>query len=123
MAVKKCDDKPPERDFRVDTRLFQDLGELLVAMVCSALVELITDTYDADPTIVTVQGSNLSNAELGRIVVSDDGIGMSEQEFSKGFLTIAGRTKNKGDRRSPVFGRRYTGEKGVGRLASHKLGT
>ncbi|TPL49894.1 ATP-binding protein [Mesorhizobium sp. B2-4-6] len=109
--------------FRVDTKLFQELGELLVAKESTALVELIKNAYDADATFVTVQGIDLASADRGRIVVSDDGVGMTEEEFTSGFLTIAGRTKNTGDRRSPIFGRRYTGEKGVGRLASHKLGT
>ncbi|MDB5694303.1 MAG: putative two-component system sensor histidine kinase, putative heat shock protein [Alphaproteobacteria bacterium] len=123
VARKKPDEKPPETGFSVDTKLFQELGELLVAKESTALVELIKNAYDADATLVTVQGSNLGDPQTGRIAVSDDGIGMSGPEFRKGFLTIAGRTKNKGDRRSPIFGRRYTGEKGVGRLASHKLGT
>ncbi|MER8480729.1 ATP-binding protein [Mesorhizobium sp. M1163] len=109
--------------FRVDTKLFQELGELLVAKESTALVELIKNAYDADATLVTVQGLGLTNADTGRIVVSDDGVGMTEEEFTLGFLTIAGRMKNTGDRRSAIFGRRYTGEKGVGRLASHKLGT
>jgi hypothetical protein len=46
---------------------------------------------------------------------------MSEDEFSRGFLRIAGRSKTSADLRSPWFKRRYTGEKGVGRLAAHKL--
>lgn len=95
---------------------------MLVAKESTALVELIKNAYDADATLVTVTGRNLADATRGSIVVSDDGVGMNEIEFRRGFLTIAGRTKNTGDRRSPVFGRRYTGEKGVGRLASHKLG-
>ncbi|RXT28713.1 hypothetical protein B5P46_08035 [Rhizobium leguminosarum] len=109
--------------FSVDTKLFQELGELLVAKESTALVELVKNAYDADATLVTVTGVNLGDATSGSIVVSDDGVGMDGGEFRRGFLTIAGRTKNSGDRRSPVFGRRYTGEKGVGRLASHKLGT
>jgi signal transduction histidine kinase len=108
--------------FSVDTKLFQELGEMLVAKESTALVELIKNAYDADATLVTVTGRNLADASKGSIIVSDDGVGMNEEEFRRGFLTIAGRTKNTGDRRSPVFSRRYTGEKGVGRLASHKLG-
>lgn len=108
--------------FQVDTKLFQELGELLVAKESTALVELIKNAYDADATLVTVSGTNLSNENLGTFVVSDNGVGMIGAEFQRGFLTIAARTKNSGDRRSPVFGRRFTGEKGVGRLASHKLG-
>lgn len=107
--------------FTVDTKLFQELGELLVAKEATALVELIKNAYDADATVVTVRGTNLRDAAAGSIVVEDDGVGMSESEFEKGFLRIAGRSKVSGDRRSAAFGRRFTGEKGVGRLAAHKL--
>lgn len=92
--------------FKVDTKLFQELGELLVAKESTALVELIKNAYDADATIVTVSATRLDDAEKGAIIVTDDGVGMDGGEFSRGFLTIAGRTKNSGDRRSPVFGRR-----------------
>ena len=54
------------------------------------------------------------------ILVEDDGVGMTTTQFSEGFLRIASRSKHTEDRRSPRWGRRYTGEKGVGRLA-HKL--
>jgi signal transduction histidine kinase len=109
--------------FTVDTKLFQELGELLVAKESTALVELIKNAYDADATIVKVHGRSLEDFRTGRIIVSDDGIGMSADEFERGFLRIAGRTKVLGDRRSPMFKRRFTGEKGVGRLAAHKLAT
>jgi hypothetical protein len=109
--------------FSVDTKLFQELGELLVAKESTALVELIKNAYDADATEVALTGTNLSDAKSGSIVVADDGSGMTGEEFELGFLRIAGRTKLTGDRHSLVFGRRYTGEKGVGRLAAHKLAT
>jgi signal transduction histidine kinase len=107
--------------FTVDTKLFQELGELLVAKEATALVELIKNAYDADAELVTVHGTNLRDAERGQIIVKDDGLGMTAEEFENGFLRIAGRSKITADRKSPVFGRRYTGEKGVGRLAAHKL--
>ena len=107
--------------FTVDTKLFQELGELLVAKEATALVELVKNAYDADGTSVRVHGVHLGDAERGSIVVTDNGFGMTEPEFENGFLRIAGRTKITADRRTPVFGRRYTGEKGVGRLAAHKL--
>ena len=46
---------------------------------------------------------------------------MNEAQFRRGFLTIAGRTRTEGDRKSRVFNRIFTGEKGVGRLAARKL--
>lgn len=107
--------------FSVDTKLFRELGELLVGRESTALVELIKNSYDADATEVTILASNLTDPGQGRIVVADNGIGMDEAEFSRGFLRIAGRGKVTDERRSPWYLRRYTGEKGVGRLAAHKL--
>lgn len=107
--------------FSVDTKLFRELGELLVGRESTALIELIKNAYDADATEVSIYGRVLSTSETPAIIVSDNGIGMTAEEFSRGFLRIAGRSKTTGDRRSPCFQRRYTGEKGVGRLAAHKL--
>lgn len=106
--------------FTVDTKLFRELGELLVGRESTALVELIKNSYDADATRVRIHGVELES-DRGSIIVEDDGLGMTAEDFTKGFLTIAGRTKVAGDRHSLVFGRRFTGEKGVGRLAAHKL--
>jgi hypothetical protein len=108
-------------EFTVDTKLFRELGELLVGRDSTAVVELVKNSYDADATKVTIFGANLADPNKGSIIVEDDGIGMDAEDFEKGFLRIAGRTKNTSDRRSPWFKRRFTGEKGVGRLAAHKL--
>src|SRR3954452_23256249 len=107
--------------FTVDTQLFRELGELRVGRDSIALAELVKNSYDADATSVRVIGQRLEDREAGSITVVDDGIGMSRREFEVGYLTIAGRGKEAGDRRSLRFGRRFTGEKGIGRLASHKL--
>lgn len=106
--------------FTVDTHLFRELGELLVGRDSTALVELIKNSYDADAKEVTVYGENLGKAN-GRILITDDGIGMTDETFKSGFLRIASRIKESGTRRSPLYKRRYTGAKGVGRLAAQKL--
>ncbi|MGY3487946.1 signal transduction histidine kinase [Bradyrhizobium sp. USDA 4011] len=108
--------------FTVDTKLFRELGELLVGRDSTALVELIKNAYDADATKVEIVGRDLNELSKGTISIADDGTGMDEADFEKGFLRIAGRTKETADRRSGWFKRRFTGEKGVGRLAAHKLG-
>jgi len=107
--------------FVVDTQLFRELGELLVGSDATALLELVKNSYDADATVVTVHGQRLSSKKQGLILVLDDGNGMTLRQFRQGFLRLAGRSKTTGDRRSSRYGRRYTGEKGVGRLATHKL--
>lgn len=107
--------------FTVDTQVFRELGELLVGRDSTALLELVKNSYDADASLVIVDGEALSSARGGRITVRDDGNGMTLPEFRRGFLRLAGRSKTLGERRSERYGRRYTGEKGVGRLAAHKL--
>ena len=107
--------------FTVDTHLFRELGELLVGRDSTALIELIKNSYDADATEVIVHGENLDDPERGQIIVTDTGCGMTRDQFIAGFLRVASRLKEQGTRRSTVFGRRYTGVKGIGRLAAHKL--
>lgn len=107
--------------FTVDTHVFRELGELLVGRDSTALVELIKNAYDADATEVVVYGRALDDLARGEIVVADDGVGMNVQTFTDGFLRIAARTKDVGTRRSVKYKRRYTGAKGIGRLAAHKL--
>jgi len=106
--------------FTVDTHLFRELGELLVGRDSTALIELVKNAYDADATKVTVYGENLQT-EDGFIVITDNGIGMTPCLFQDGFLRIAARTKGSTSRHSKRFKRRYTGSKGIGRLAAHKL--
>ena len=107
--------------FTVDTHLFRELGDLLVGRDSTALVELIKNSYDADATFVSVYGEALDDLERGFIQVTDDGVGMSAYEFEQGFLRVASRTKDVGDRLSGRYERRFTGSKGIGRLAAHKL--
>ncbi len=111
---------PPTR-FSVDTHLFRELGELLVGRESTALIELVKNSYDADATEVIVYGEHLGDPRKGIIRVSDNGVGMDPLTFNKGFLRVAARIKTDGARKSLRFGRRFTGAKGVGRLAAHKL--
>lgn len=107
--------------FTVNTHVFRELGQLLVGRDSTALVELIKNSYDADATTVTVFGQGLADPTRGYILVADSGSGMSETVFREGFLRIASRLKEAGDRRSLKYCRRFTGAKGIGRLAAHKL--
>lgn len=118
--VSISDPETEELAFSVDTHLFRELGSLLVGRDSTALVELIKNSYDADATHVVVHGEQLRSTS-GQITVSDDGSGMSYEVFTDVFLRIAGRSKEDGDRRSPIHRRRYTGAKGIGRISAYKL--
>lgn len=107
--------------FSVDTHLFRELGELLVGRESTALIELVKNAYDADATEVTVYGENIGDPRRGVIRIADNGVGMTPDTFQRGFLRVAARLKTDGDRKSERYKRRFTGAKGVGRLAAHKL--
>jgi len=107
--------------FTVDTQLFRELGELLVGRDSTALIELVKNAYDADAEIISVYGEAIADTARGFIRLTDDGVGMTDGDFLKGFLRIASRSRTTKTRKSKLYGRRYTGEKGVGRLAAHKL--
>src|SRR5438552_18388124 len=107
--------------FTVDTHLFRELGELLVGRDSTALVELVKNAYDADATNVIVYGEGLDDLRQAWVRISDDGVGMSPAEFEQGFLRIASRLREQGSRQSKRYSRRYTGAKGIGRLAAHKI--
>ncbi|MEU7822485.1 ATP-binding protein [Catellatospora sp. NPDC049133] len=106
--------------FSVDTHLLRELGELLVGRDSTALLELVKNAYDADASQVVIDAVGLSTPE-GILRIVDDGNGMSKDRFETAFLRIASRVKEADDRRSPIYQRRYTGQKGIGRLAAHKL--
>lgn len=111
----------PDPQFSVDTGLFRQLGELLVGRDSTAIIELIKNAYDADATTIVLRGDQLDDIDNAALTVADNGTGMTGAQFRRGFLTLAARGKTEGERRSPVYRRRFTGEKGVGRLAAHKL--
>jgi len=104
--------------FRADAALIRELGERLVGAPHIALAELVKNAYDADATKCVIW--------LGptRITVSDNGHGMTDDEFSSLWMTI-GSTHKRARRYSSEFRRPVTGSKGVGRLAAqflaHKL--
>jgi len=104
-----------EDSFRVDLRLFSELGERLISRDEIAIVELVKNAYDADAKIVEVVIN-----EGRSIEVRDDGTGMNREEIEMGWLTLGTGIKRKN--KWTHSGRRVLGEKGLGRLAVLRLG-
>jgi signal transduction histidine kinase len=101
--------------------VFRELGELLVGRDSTALAELIKNSYDADASKVVIHADHLDRPDLALIRVIDDGVGMTADQFESGFLRLASRVRSTGNRRSRLWKRRFVGEKGIGRLAAHKI--
>jgi signal transduction histidine kinase len=105
------------------------LGEQLIKNDRIALVELIKNSYDADASRVWVDfvdfPDSLVNDRDSRIIITDDGSGMSEETIRDHWLNPATPSKHDFKRhvgRSPG-GRVMQGEKGIGRFAMFKLGS
>ena len=96
--------------FKVDAALLRELGERLIGRAHIALAELVKNSYDADAHSCRIEFEN------DRIVITDDGHGMSEDEFLSYWMRIG--TTHKADARSSRnLGRSMTGSKGLGRLS------
>lgn len=102
--------KLKEINFTVDAELLRELGERLVGRQYIALAELVKNSYDADATRVEIKIRD------DLIEVSDNGHGMTEEDFSSRWMRVGSTHKTK-QARSPQLGRSLTGSKGVGRLA------
>ena len=102
--------------FETEGRLLQELGERLVSRADVALVELIKNAYDADALVCRVTRSDEA------ITVTDDGHGITQQEFLNKWMRIATGEKLK-ERSSRKYQRTMTGAKGIGRFAVRFLGS
>lgn len=102
-------------NFTVDAALLRELGERLVGRPAIALAELIKNSYDADATEVAIEFTKDS------IVVSDNGHGMSRDEFEHRWMRV-GSPQKASERVSRRLKRTLTGSKGIGRLAAQFLG-
>ena len=103
--------------FTVEGRILRELGERLVKQPEVALVELIKNSYDADAVTCDVVYEPPE-----RILVIDDGHGMTLSEFENGWMRI-GTSAKAVEGRSRTYDRMITGEKGIGRFAVRFLGT
>lgn len=107
-------------------RLMLLLGEQLITDEVAAVSELVKNSYDADAEEVRVTLYNPSNAEVGHIEIWDNGNGMSLQTVLSSWLELGTLSKARDVDRKPRFSeikhRVFLGEKGLGRLAVHKLG-
>lgn len=106
-------DGPPawrQEFFTVDSALLRELGERLIGRPEIALAELVKNSYDADARRCRVE------IHPDEIVIEDDGVGMTFDEFRRFWMRV-GTTHKQAMARSRVLGRPLTGSKGVGRLA------
>lgn len=110
-------------------RLLTMLGDQLIKNEQIAVIELIKNSYDADADWVKVSFENFSGdykvTKDSRIVIEDNGIGMTKEIIENSWMSPATPNKFSRDgkiRKTEFKQRIIQGEKGIGRYAMLKLG-
>ena len=113
-----------EVNLKIDSRIITHLGEALIDNEKIALLELIKNSSDADANNcnIEIDTSYISQYGKGRIVIEDDGNGMTPFIIENAFLKIATSFKVDHQKISPKFKRQAQGNKGIGRLSLNQLG-
>ncbi len=111
--------------FKPRARLILQLGDQLIKNESIAFLELVKNAYDADATRVSIVMEKVDDPENGKIIIEDDGCGMTPEIITNVWMEPGSDFKEKMFReniRTPKFKRLPLGEKGIGRFAVHKLG-
>lgn len=105
--------------FEASARLQSLIGRGLIPNEEMAIVELVKNSYDSGARTVRILIQPDQPKEPSFIRVSDDGSGMSETDIRRLFM-FAGYSEREKELTSAK--RTPTGEKGIGRFATDKLG-
>ncbi len=99
-------------NFEISLSVLNHLGRNLYRSFNTVLGEAISNSWDADAASVRI----CINRENNRFTIMDDGIGMSREDFQEKFLRI-GYSKRRDGVYFTESGRRFIGQKGIGKLA------
>lgn len=128
MTEKNSSDSDNLFSIRPYARLLTMLGEQLIKNERIALSEIVKNSYDADASWVSIRftgfGEDFEILPWSKIIIEDDGFGMSDDTIKKHWLNPAtpGKKLIKGINDRTPKGRILQGEKGIGRFAVLKLG-
>lgn len=114
-----------ERQFPIQVlgRTLEHLGTQMYKRRDVAIAELVANAWDAGATHVriTLPTPEEYDPATSRVVIEDDGCGMSEEAVENQYLVI-GRNRRADGQPSAVAGRPVMGRKGVGKLAGFGFG-
>jgi DNA topoisomerase VI subunit B len=98
--------------FEISLSVLNHLGRKLYRSFITVLGEAISNAWDADSTNVWIY----IDTTKGKMVIKDDGHGMTKDDFQEKFLKI-GYSKRKDRAHSAKRERPFIGRKGIGKLA------
>ena len=96
----------------ISLNVLEHLGINLYSNVPAVLSEIVANAWDADASEVQVTWDRAA----GRIVIQDDGVGMTPSDINERFLNVGYRRRD-GQPGTTPKGRRPMGRKGIGKLS------
>jgi|SRR3989339_360387 len=120
MSDKEKKDLKEKYKFRPSARLIHTIGDQIIKDSYGAIVELVKNSFDADAKHVELKFLEMNDSGKARIIVKDDGHGMSFSTVTEKWMIPA--TDDKAERRTSPSGRNLQGRKGIGRFAVAILG-
>lgn len=108
--IEKKDDN--QFTFEISLNILNHLGRNLYRSFVTVLGEAISNSWDADAENIHIY----INRDKNCLLIKDDGIGMSRDDFQNKFLKI-GYSKRKENKVQSDKKRPYIGRKGIGKLA------
>lgn len=103
-------------EITVSSRIVDHLSSGLYESPAACLKELVNNSYDADATLVEV----FVKPDADRIIISDDGHGMSRTEFQRHFTRISESHKRDDGDMTPGH-RKKIGKIGIGFIAANEI--
>jgi len=100
---------------KFDPNTIEHLGISLYSKLPSVLSELISNSWDADATKVTIDFVEESNNK--EIIYSDNGEGMTFDELNDNYLVIGRNRRKDTSKEETTNGRKVIGKKGLGKLS------
>lgn len=91
----------------------EHLGINLYSNMAAVLSEIVANAYDADAERVSITW----DSSRKKITITDDGLGMTEQEVNQRFLTVGYRRRSGQPGLTPKHKRQPMGRKGIGKLS------
>lgn len=105
---------------KFDPKTIEHFGIKMYSRLPSALAEIIANGYDANATEVNIELFNQKGNF--KVVVTDNGDGMSFEEINQNFLIIGRRRRDFDNKLTILSKRQITGRKGLGKLALFGIG-
>jgi hypothetical protein len=93
--------------------ILNHLGINLYSNIPAVLSETVANAWDADAELVEINIDEKNN----RIIVKDDGHGMTEGDLNNKFLSVGYMRRENGEAATPKHKRNVMGRKGIGKLS------